>query len=77
MITDGDIRRMLEREDGINDLVAQDIMGGSPISMQANDLAAEATAIMRQEKISQVIVLDGQSYIGMVHIHDLNREGIL
>ena len=77
VITDGDIRRMLEREDGINDLVAQDIMGGSPISMQANDLAAEATAIMRQEKISQVIVLDGQSYIGMVHIHDLNREGIL
>ncbi len=77
VITDGDIRRMLEREDGIDSLTAKDIMGANPISMQSSDLAAEASAIMREKKISQVVVLEGQQYMGMVHIHDLNREGIL
>lgn len=77
VITDGDIRRMLELESSIDVLTARDIMGGSPVTMQATELASSATSIMRTKKISQIIVLKGEEYFGMVHIHDLNREGIL
>ena len=77
IITDGDIRRMLERASSIDTLTANDIMGANPITMQSSDLASGASAIMREKKISQIIVLDKEKYAGMVHIHDLNREGIL
>lgn len=77
IITDGDIRRMLELDKSIDTLVAADIMGKSPIVMQASDLASNAVSIMSEKKISQIVVLDSTNYVGMVHIHDLNREGIL
>jgi arabinose-5-phosphate isomerase len=77
VITDGDIRRMLELESSIDVLTARDIMGGSPVTMQANELASSAASTMRTKKISQIVVLKDEEYFGMVHIHDLNREGIL
>lgn len=77
IITDGDIRRMLEKSTDIGGKVASDIMSVNPFCMEANTLAVDAASVMRQKKISQIIVLKEDRYLGVVHLHDLNREGIL
>lgn len=77
IITDGDIRRMLEKSTDIGGLMASDIMSEHPFCMEADTLAVDAAAVMRQKKISQIIVLKDNRYFGVVHLHDLNREGIL
>jgi len=77
VITDGDIRRMLSGGKNMNELKASDIMNSQPITLDAGTLAVEAAKVMSEKKISQIIVLENNSYAGMVHIHDLNKEGIL
>jgi arabinose-5-phosphate isomerase len=77
IITDGDIRRMLEQHDNIQHLIAQDIYHTNPATIAPSALALEALAIMEQKDISQLIVADNHQYIGMIHIHDLMKEGIL
>ena len=78
MITDGDLRRMLELPREVDDLRARDIMNPSPLFLYVDALAVTAREVMREKKVSQLIVQDHQHrYLGMVHIHDLNREGIL
>ena len=77
IITDGDIRRMLQQHDNIQNLTAEDIYHTNPATITPNALAVEALAIMEQKDISQLIVADNYQYIGMIHIHDLMKEGIL
>jgi arabinose-5-phosphate isomerase len=77
IITDGDLRRMLEHHRNIFDLKAEHIMNKNPQTLDINTLATEALVIFREKKISQMIVTDQNIYAGMVHIHDLNREGII
>jgi arabinose-5-phosphate isomerase len=77
IITDGDIRRMLEQHNSIHDLTAEAIYHKAPISISPNALAVEALALMQQKDISQIIVVDSSNYVGMIHMHDLMREGIL
>ena len=77
IITDGDIRRMLEQHGEMGSLIASDIMSKNPFKMEADVLAIEGAKAMRERKISQIIVQSNNVYQGMVHIHDLNREGIL
>lgn len=77
MITDGDIRRMIENNADFNSLTASDIMNDSPKIIGARSKAVEGLSLMRANNISQLIVLDGVEYIGMFHIHDLVREGIV
>ncbi len=77
IITDGDIRRMLEQHGEMGSLIASDIMSENPFKMEADMLAIEGAKAMRERKISQIIVQSNNVYQGMVHIHDLNREGIL
>ena len=77
IITDGDLRRMLEKNDSVNVLAAKDIMSTSPKTIHSNALAAEALDIMRNDDISQLIVLEDGLYAGIVHLHDLIREGII
>ncbi|MCX6288761.1 MAG: KpsF/GutQ family sugar-phosphate isomerase [Bacteroidetes bacterium] len=77
IITDGDIRRMLEQHDNIQNLIAEDIYHTNPATIAPSALAVEALAIMEQKDISQLIVADNHQYIGMIHIHDLMKEGIL
>ena len=77
MITDGDIRRMLEQHNSIQDLTAADIFHKQPITISSNTLAIEAFDLMKVHDISQLIVADEGQYKGMVHIHDLMKEGIL
>jgi len=77
VITDGDIRRMMEKYDNIGSLTALDIMGKQPRVIEADEMAAEALEMMRRFNISQLLVTDQGRYAGVVHLHDLIREGII
>ncbi|MBI3234838.1 MAG: KpsF/GutQ family sugar-phosphate isomerase [Bacteroidetes bacterium] len=77
IITDGDLRRMIEKHDHFNNIYAHEIMNTKAITLDSKTLAAEALEIFREKKISQVIVTKNSLYAGMVHIHDLNKEGII
>ncbi len=77
IITDGDIRRMLEKHNSIQDLNASDIYHQSPITISPNNLAVGALELMEQKDISQIIVAENNKYVGIIHIHDLMKEGIL
>lgn len=77
IITDGDLRRMLERHVHLDHLRAQDVMSAHPITVLPDTMAAEAFDLMRQRSITQVIVAEQGHYLGMVHIHDLIREGLI
>lgn len=76
IVTDGDIRRMLENHRHIDELTAKDIMGRVPKTIGADELAANALSMMRAHNITQLLVLAGQSYEGIIHLHDLLKEGI-
>lgn len=75
IITDGDIRRAME-QGHLSDLTANDIMTSAPKTMQADQLAVEAFQLMEADSISQLIVTRNGEYAGMVHLHDILREGI-
>lgn len=77
IITDGDLRRMLEKYDSTTHLTAADILSPNAKSIDGNQLATEALALMRQHDISQLVVTKGGTYAGILHIHDLVREGII
>jgi arabinose-5-phosphate isomerase len=77
IITDGDLRRMLEKHEKPMGIVAGAIMTKNPKCIEAEALAAEALELMRKADISQLIVLDQKQFVGFLHLHDLIREGIL
>ena len=77
IITDGDLRRMLEKGDSFSLLSAKDIMSSNPRTMTVNSLAYDALRIMEDNNISQIIVVDNDVYVGIVHIHEILKEGIL
>lgn len=77
VITDGDLRRMLERRKDLVRVRAADIMGVSPKTVQLDDLAIDAHALMEKNKITNLIVLDGENYVGILHLHDILREGVV
>lgn len=77
IITDGDIRRMLEKQDDWLNIKAKDIMNTSPKKIDESELAVNALEIMRSHNISQLIVVNDEKYTGMIHLHDLIREGII
>jgi len=76
IITDGDIRRMMEKHEHINHLKASDIMSKHPKTIDAAELATVALEIMQQHNISQLIVTKSGSFEGFIHLHDLLKEGI-
>ena len=78
VITDGDLRRMLSRTDNIANLYASDVMSKKPKTININELATKAMILMKSNKISQLIVLNNKKqYKGVIHIHDLIKEGII
>lgn len=77
IITDGDIRRMLEKADDISLLSAKDIMTKHPKLIQKEELAAEALELMRMNNINQLVVMQENRYEGIIHLQDLIREGII
>jgi arabinose-5-phosphate isomerase len=77
IITDGDLRRMLEKNADASGVRARDIMSSKPTTIQKDALAVEALEVLRSKDISQLPVMDGHGYVGFVHLHDLIREGII
>jgi len=77
IITDGDIRRMLAQFEQLDQITASQIMSPNPITLDVKDMATAAAELMQVKKISQVVICENHKYFGVVHIHDLNSEGIL
>jgi arabinose-5-phosphate isomerase len=77
IITDGDVRRMVENGKPVDTLTAKDIMSRNPKVIEKGELAINAFSIMEKNKITSVVVLDGGKYAGLIHIHDVLREGIV
>ena len=77
VITDGDIRRMLEKHNDISKLIASDIMSKKPKTIEAEELAMEAMKRMRSFNISQIVVVKDGNFSGFVHFHDLLKEGMI
>lgn len=77
IVTDGDIRRMLNKYDNISGLKASDIMTSNPRTIAMEVLAVKALKEMQEKGISQLLAVDGEAYVGVVHLHNLINEGIL
>ena len=77
IVTDGDLRRMLENEKDISSLCAKDIMSCDPKITKPEDLAYNALKEMEQNNITQLIVIKSEKYLGVIHIHDIIKEGII
>jgi arabinose-5-phosphate isomerase len=78
IITDGDLRRMLEKSESLKSITAQNILTPNPKTIIADELAVNALEKLRTHDISQLIVIDNnQKYLGILHLHDLVREGIV
>ena len=77
IITDGDIRRMIEKTKDLTNVKAQDIMGNNPLSLPLGALASEAMRIVKEKNIMHLVIVDEQNkYVGIIHLHDLIYEGI-
>lgn len=77
IITDGDIRRMLNDRDSFADLTAKDIMTKNPKLIQSTAMVVDALNILEDFSITQLVVVDGEDYKGVLHLHDILKEGIL
>lgn len=77
IVTDGDLRRAIEKGSDLNNVTAEDIMSTNPKHVEKGDFAVRALNVMQQNSISQVVVLDGKKIAGFVHLHDLLKEGII
>ena len=77
IITDGDLRRMLSKTTDFTSLTAQDIMSGNPKLVSSDMMAIDALEVLEENGISQLLVEDNNIYKGVVHLHDLIKEGIL
>ena len=77
IVTDGDIRRMLNKYDNINGLTAKDIMSVNPKWIEADAMAVDALDRIESYGISQILVKDNDQYAGVVHLHNLIKEGII
>jgi arabinose-5-phosphate isomerase len=77
IITDGDLRRMLEKNADASGVHARDIMSSNPTIISKEALAVEALELLRSKDISQLPVMEGKTYAGFIHLHDLIKEGII
>lgn len=76
IITDGDLRRMLQSEQSLTNIKATDIVSNNPKTIEGNELAIKGFELMESNSISQLIVIEEGKYIGIVHLHDIIKEGI-
>ena len=75
-ITDGDLRRMLQKNNDTSALTAADIMTQNPKSIEPQTLAVEALDLMKKKQITNLFVVENGQYLGVIHIHDIIKEGI-
>jgi arabinose-5-phosphate isomerase len=77
IVTDGDLRRMLEKKPDLTGVVARDIMSNAPKCISVEDFAVRALNLMKTYNITQLVATRGKEIVGFVHIHDLMKEGIV
>jgi arabinose-5-phosphate isomerase len=77
IITDGDIRRMLNKTETITGLTAKDIMTEHAKSIKSTDLVSDALDVLENHAITQLAVIDNGTYKGIIHLHDILKEGII
>lgn len=77
IITDGDLRRMLEKSETITHITARDIMTQNPKTILPSEMAVTALDIMRSNSITQLVVAENETYLGILHLHDLVKEGLI
>ena len=77
IITDGDLRRMLEKNLPLDDVKAKNIMTTFPKNISSDKLAVDALDMMRKNNITQLLVIENKKYAGIIHLHDSVREGII
>lgn len=77
IITDGDLRRMLNKYENSTGLTAKDIMTAAPKMIEKEEYAMEALKIMQEKNITQLVVTEGKKMRGFIHLHDLIKEGIV
>ena len=77
IITDGDLRRMLEKNTAIDTVKADDIMTRDPKTIGPGEMAVDALDLLRKKEISQLAVTHDGKYLGIIHLHDLIREGLI
>ncbi|HNW72515.1 MAG: KpsF/GutQ family sugar-phosphate isomerase [Bacteroidales bacterium] len=77
IITDGDLRRMLERNPDYSNLTAGEIMSKNPRTVSPEMLVVNALNLMRKNNITQLLVVENEEYKGVIHLHDILREGII
>ena len=76
IITDGDLRRMLQNKLNIEQTTAAEIMSSSPKKIESDTLVIDALQLMRANNITQLLVIEKDEYIGVIHLHDILKEGI-
>ena len=76
IITDGDLRRMLENKKELRKLKAIDLMTSNPKTIDVNDLAYDAFSIMKKYSITQLLVTSNKQYFGIIHLHDIIKHNI-
>ena len=77
IITDGDIRRMLNKTETITGLTAKDIMTVNPKTIKTSDMVVDALNILEDFSITQLVVVDNNEYKGVIHLHDILKERIV
>ena len=77
LITDGDLRRMMQEHKSFDGLMAKDIMTVHPKTIPRDTMAVNALSLMKEKNITQLLVAEGSMFFGFVHLHDLLREGII
>ena len=77
VITDGDLRRMLEKTTDIRQITASDIMTNNPKTIEPDTLVVNALNLMQNNNITQLLVLEKKKYLGVIHLHDILKEGII
>ena len=77
IITDGDLRRMLQKNSNIAQLKASDIMTVNPKQIQKDEYAVKALSMMQESNITQLVVMENETVAGFIHLHDLLKEGIV
>jgi len=71
------LRRMLEKSDSIQNITARDIMSPNPKTIAPSEMAVNALDIMRKNSITQLVVAEKETYLGILHLHDLVKEGLI
>ncbi|MEK6451451.1 MULTISPECIES: SIS domain-containing protein [Myroides] len=77
IITDGDLRRMLQKNDNLSGFTAKEIMSFNPKSIESNEHVSKALSMLEDNSITQLLVTENEKYVGVIHLHDILKEGIV